>query len=99
MSNAGRGTTISEVVMSQESARSPQHRSTGLWVLIIAILIPPVVVPLWVPLYNKTDPTLWGFPFFFWFQFALILASAVLTALAFALSRVADRREGRGGAR
>jgi hypothetical protein len=87
------------MVMSQESATSPHHRSTGLWVVIVIILIPPVVVPLWVPLYNKTDPTLWGFPFFFWFQFALILASAVFTATALGLSRVAQRRERRGDAR
>jgi hypothetical protein len=85
--------------MSQESARQPHHRSTGLWVVIVIILIPPVVVPLWVPLYNKTDPTLWGFPFFFWFQFALILFSAILTATAYGLSLLADRRSGRGGAR
>jgi hypothetical protein len=85
--------------MSQESARSPHHRSTGLWVAIVIILIPPVVVPLWVPLYNKTDPTLWGFPFFFWFQFALIIFSAILTATAYGLSLLADRRSGRGEAR
>jgi hypothetical protein len=85
--------------MSQESARSPRHRSTGLWVVIILILIPPVVVPLWVPLYNRTDPTLWGFPFFFWFQFLLILCSAVLTVAAYGLSRLADRHAGRGDAR
>jgi hypothetical protein len=68
-------------------------------VLIVIILIPPVVVPLWVPLYNRTDPTLWGFPFFFWFQFLLILCSAVLTIVAYALSRVAHRRERQGDAR
>jgi hypothetical protein len=68
-----------------------------LWVVIVLILIPPVVIPLWVPLYDKTDPTLWGFPFFYWFQFALILGSAILTVIAYMLSRVADRmdREGR----
>jgi hypothetical protein len=71
-------------------ARRP---STGLWVLIIVLLIPPVVLPLWVPLYDKTDPTLWGFPFFFWFQFALILVSAVMTVLVYLLSQVADRRD------
>jgi hypothetical protein len=85
--------------MSQESAGSPRHRSTGLWVLIVVILIPPVVVPLWVPLYNRTDPSLWGFPFFFWFQFALILASAVLTLTAFGLSRIAHRRDQGGDGR
>jgi membrane protein implicated in regulation of membrane protease activity len=81
--------------MSQESARpAPTHqRSAGLWVLIVVILIPAVVVPLWVPLYLRTDPTLWGFPFFYWFQFLLIPCAAVLTILAFLLSRVADRRD------
>jgi membrane protein implicated in regulation of membrane protease activity len=82
--------------MSQDSTHPTTRRSTGLWVLIVIILIPPVVLPLWVPLYNKTDPTLWGFPFFFWFQFALILFSAALTVTAFALSRAASRREKRG---
>jgi hypothetical protein len=61
-------------------------------VLIVLILIPPVVVPLWVPLYDKTDPTLWGFPFFYWFQFLLILCSAALTIVAYLLSLAADRR-------
>jgi hypothetical protein len=85
--------------MSQESATPTRRRPAGLWVLIVIILIPPVVLPLWVPLYNKTDPKLWGFPFFFWFQFALIIFSAILTATAYGLSLLADRRSGRGEAR
>jgi hypothetical protein len=83
--------------MSQESTKTTGRSSTGLWVAIVVILVPPVVIPLWVPLYDKTDPTLWGFPFFYWFQFALILGSAVLTIVAYALSRVADRTGGWGG--
>ena len=56
---------------------------------------PAVVVPLLVPLYDKPDPTLFGFPFYYWFQFALILLSAVLTSVAFVLSqRTVRRREG-----
>jgi hypothetical protein len=78
--------------MSQDSASSAHRRSTGLWVLIGLVLAPAVVIPLWVPLYDKTDPTLWGFPFFFWFQFAMILMSAVLTAVAYTLAGVAERR-------
>ena len=83
--------------MSAEPTASPHRRSTGLWVVIVLILIPPVVVPLWVPLYDKSDPTLWGFPFFFWFQFLLILCSAVLTVVAYLLSLVADRKDREGG--
>src|SRR3954470_19562872 len=78
--------------MSQQSPARTRRSSSGLWVLIVVLLIPPVVLPLWVPLYDKTDPTLWGFPFFYWFQFAMILMSAVLTALAYLLSLAADRR-------
>ena len=54
--------------MSQDSPAPTRRPSTGLWALIIVILLPAVVLPLWVPLYDKTDPTLFGFPFFFWFQ-------------------------------
>ena len=77
--------------MSQEPS-APTHRpARGLWALIVVLLVPPVVLPLWVPLYDKTDPTVWGFPFFFWFQFALIIVSAVMTILVYLLSRAADR--------
>ena len=78
--------------------RPPSSPSRGLWILIIILLIPPVVLPLWVPLYNRTDPEWNGWPFFYWFQMALILFATVFTALAYALSRVADRkdREARG---
>jgi hypothetical protein len=79
--------------MSQEPAETTRRRSFGLWVVIVVILIPPVVVPLWVPLYDKADPTLWGFPFFYWFQFLLILCSAVLTLVALLLSTIADRKD------
>ena len=82
--------------MSQDSPSRIRKPSTGLWTLIIILLIPPIVLPLWVPLYDKTDPTLWGFPFFFWFQFLLILCSAVLTVVAYLLSLVADRRSNGG---
>ncbi len=67
--------------------------SRGLWILITVLLIPPVVLPLWVPLYNRTEPELNGWPFFYWFQMALIPFATVLTVLAFALSRIADRKD------
>jgi membrane protein implicated in regulation of membrane protease activity len=80
---------------SRPPASSP---SRGLWILIIVLLTPPVVLPLWVPLYDKTEPELNGWPFFYWFQMALILFATAMTVVAYALSRVADRkdREARG---
>ena len=79
----------------------PPAPSRGLWIAITVILLPAVVVPLWVPLYDKVDPRLNGWPFFFWFQMAMIVVATSLTVVAYALSIVADRkdREARRSAR
>lgn len=65
----------------------------GRWALICLLLAPAVVVPLLVPLYDSADPTLFGFPFYFWFQLALIPAGVVLTVIAYYLAKGADRRD------
>jgi hypothetical protein len=77
----------------QPSPARTRKSSTALWVVIILILLPPMVLPVWVPLYDKEDPELWGFPFFYWFQTALIILSVVCTGIAYWLSLVADRRD------
>jgi hypothetical protein len=65
--------------------------SRGRWALIYVVLAPAVVLPLWVSLYNREDPTLFGFPFFFWFQFLLIIVAVCLTVPAYLLSHGAER--------
>ncbi len=67
--------------------------SRGRWILIDLLLAPAVILPLWVPLYDRKDPKLGGFPFFYWFQFALILVAVVLTILAYLLAQGADRTD------
>ena len=67
--------------------------SRALWTVILVLLAPAVVVPLLVPLYAHEDPTLLGFPFFFWFQFLLILAVSSITVLAYYLAKLAHRKE------
>ncbi|WP_372729919.1 DUF3311 domain-containing protein [Nocardioides sp.] len=84
--------------MTDASRRPPDgprtpHPSRGLWILVLLLLAPAIVVPLMVPIYDRTDPTLFGFPFFYWFQFALILVAALLTITALKVSWVADRRD------
>jgi hypothetical protein len=69
--------------------------SRALWTVILVLLVPAVVVPLLVPLYAHEDPTLLGFPFFFWFQFLLILVVSSITVLAYYLAKLADRKEHR----
>lgn len=80
-------------------------RSTGLWVLTGILLLAAAIPPLLVPVYARTTPTLWGFPFFFWFQFLLVIWAAVLTTGAYFVAKEAYRRDraarraGKGGAR
>ena len=78
--------------MSDVPARSGPSTS-GRWALIYVLLAPAVVLPLWVALYDREDPTLFGFPFFFWFQFALILGAAALTITAYAVASRADAQD------
>ena len=61
------------------------------WTLIVILLAPAVILPLLVPLYDSEDPTLFGFPFFFWFQLGMIPVAVVLTVIAYYLAKAADR--------
>ena len=63
--------------------RSPN----GTWVVVGVLLAIGIIVPLLVGIYDKTDPTLFGFPFFYWFQFALIPVVSILTYIAFKVSQ------------
>ena len=49
--------------------------------ILLLLLIPMLV--LYVPFYNKIEPTLFGFPFFYWFQLSWIFASMIITAVVY----------------
>lgn len=51
------------------------------------LLLPPFVGLLWVGLYAKEEPRLWGFPFFYWYQLAWVPVGALLIALVHRLTR------------
>jgi len=63
----------------------------------------PLVALLWVPFYARDTPELFGFPFFFWYQFAWVFLCSGFTWTAYrlTLSARAPRatRAGRGDAR
>jgi Protein of unknown function (DUF3311) len=46
---------------------------------------------LWVPSFNKLEPSLGGIPFFYWYQFVWIGLTAVVVWLVYALSHGGDR--------
>jgi len=58
----------------------PKRRLWSWWYLLFILLCG---VSLWPPFFNRIEPTLIGIPFFYWFQLALILAGAVVTAVVY----------------
>jgi hypothetical protein len=65
--------------------------SSTRWTIVLVLLVPAIVLPLLVGIYTRTDPELWGFPFFFWFQFLLIPVAALLTTCAYLLTKGDER--------
>ena len=56
------------------TAKHPPRRKRWLFLLVL-----PYLGLLFPQLYARSSPTLGGFPFFYWYQFAwVILASAIL---------------------
>jgi dolichyl-phosphate-mannose--protein O-mannosyl transferase len=51
------------------------------------LLLLPFVAMLWVGSYNKIEPTLWGFPFFYWYQLVWVLLCAVIVGIVFVATR------------
>jgi Protein of unknown function (DUF3311) len=62
--------------------RPPTRRERAFVYLFFAVV---AIVALWVPLYNRAEPALFGIPFFYWFQFAWIMVAALSTAIAYKL--------------
>jgi uncharacterized membrane protein len=77
---------------------SHEHRQTPLVtptrILVGVLLALPFVGTLWVSSYTRVEPTLGGFPFFYWYQVLWIFLSAFFTICAFLLLQ----RERRGNA-
>jgi hypothetical protein len=67
--------------------RSTETRSPVAWLLLV-----PVVLVLWPPLFNKITPELFGIPFFYWYQLAVIPIGVVCTTIVY---RATTRRGGR----
>ena len=62
------------------AARS--DRSPWNWLLLV-----PIVLPLITVIYNRDNPRLFGWPFFFWFQLMFTLLAAAVTGIVFVATR------------
>jgi uncharacterized membrane protein len=62
---------------------------TRLWYVLLLV---PFVALLWVPFYDDLKPKLFGFPFFYWYQFAWVPLTVLITLAVYLLTR--ERRRG-----
>ena len=54
---------------------------------IALLLLVPIVVPLIVPLYNAVDPTIGGWPRFYWLQLLYVALGVATTVLVYRMTR------------
>jgi uncharacterized membrane protein len=64
---------------STMDARRPR-KGAG-WLLLLFLV--PFIALLYPPFYNMAQPELIGVPFFYWFQLASIIVTAVITLVAY----------------
>ena len=57
----------------------------GLLVLAGVLCAIPIVALMLVNTYARKDPVLWGFPFFFWYQFLWVFLCSAMTFTAYKL--------------
>lgn len=69
----------------------------GVVAAVAVLVIAPFVALLWVGSYAKKGPELWGFPFFYWYQFLWVFIASVSTWAAHML--IKNARRGSGGDR
>lgn len=55
----------------------------GYWPRLLFLI--PLIAILWLPSYNRLEPTFAGIPFFYWYQLALILICAVLVLIVYVI--------------
>jgi Protein of unknown function (DUF3311) len=55
------------------------------------LLLLPFIATLWPPFFNRTDPTLAGFPFFYWYLIAWIVFSSLVIWIVMLLTNRGDR--------
>ena len=58
------------------------------WYLLLLL---PFAGLLYPPLYATEDPELFGFPFFYWYQFAWVPVTALITYFVYRKTRTADQ--------
>ena len=60
--------------------QSTKRSGWSWWYLLLAVQF---VFLLWVPSYNRLEPSWIGVPFFYWYQLLWVIISGILTAIVY----------------
>jgi hypothetical protein len=64
---------------SAANSKPTRHRSRG----VLLLLTLPYLGLCFPQVYARSTPALWGFPFFYWYQFAWVIATSALLAIVY----------------
>ena len=67
-----------------------RDRAWSWWYLLLLLQFVPA---LWVPFYNSVEPVLFGIPFFYWFQLALVFICAAVTAVVYWITESSQQQQ------
>jgi hypothetical protein len=67
-------------MVRESAANAKSTRRKNRWVLL---LILPYLGLCFPRIYARSLPTLWGFPFFYWYQFAWVIGASILLAIVY----------------
>jgi Protein of unknown function (DUF3311) len=73
------------VAEPDDSGRRRRDLPPGVVAAVVVLVLVPVVALLWVGSYAKDGPELWGFPFFYWYQFLWVFLASICTWVAYQL--------------
>ena len=57
----------------------------GIILAVLVLVLAPIVALMLVGTYAKDGPELWGFPFFYWYQFLWVFLASACTWIAYQL--------------
>ena len=66
---------------NQHGANQPGTEPKRHWLRILFVL--PFIAMMWVSSYNRLEPSLFGFPFYYWYQLLWVLIGAAIAGVIY----------------
>jgi Protein of unknown function (DUF3311) len=69
---------------SGEERAARRHGGARWWYLLLVLPFVALLIP---PIYAHDGPRVFGFPFFYWYQFAWVIVAAALTIVVYKVTK------------